>query len=62
MLHQSESKFQSWRAVAVFEDGRQSLLCLGRSSTQIRIYYESAWEELLDAEERGCVRRIAVEC
>lgn len=62
MLHKSESKFQAWRALAVFDDGAECLLCFGRSTTQVRTGYESAWTELLDAEEQGRVCRIAMQC
>jgi hypothetical protein len=54
MLIQTESKAQGWRAVAVFEDGSDALLFIGRSSTQVRQGYveaylsaiqEEGWEE-----------------
>ena len=54
MLIQTESKAHGWRAVAVFEDGSEALLYIGRSSTQIRQGYveaylsaiqEEGWEE-----------------
>jgi hypothetical protein len=57
----AESKAQGWRAVAVFEDGSESLLFVGMSSTQIRSGYASSFRELLDAEERDSVREIRIE-
>lgn len=62
MFHPTEAKPQSWRAVAVFDDGSRGLLYLGRSSVQVRGGYAEAYAELLDHEERSRVRDIALEC
>lgn len=62
MFHQTESKAQGWRAVAIFDDGRyEALLYLGRSSTQIRAGFAQAYLELLDDEEREHVQSIALQ-
>jgi hypothetical protein len=62
MNYQTEAKPQSWRAVAVFDDGRyDQLLYLNRSSTQIRAGYRQAFFEVLDEEERSHVKAIAME-
>jgi hypothetical protein len=62
MFHQTESKFQGWRALAIFEDGAEFLLYLGRSSTQIRAGYAAAFTDLLDDVERARVKRISMQC
>jgi hypothetical protein len=60
--YQTEAKPQSWRAVAVFDDGRyDQLLYLHRSSAQIRGGYRQAFFEVLDEEERSHVKAIAME-
>jgi len=51
MLIQTESKAQGWRAVAVFEDGSEALLFVGRSSTQIRQEYVEAYLSAVTDEE-----------
>lgn len=61
MFYQTESKPQCWRAVAVFDDRPEFLLFLGRSSTQVRAGFASAYFELLDEEERDHVRSIALQ-
>ena len=33
-VYQTEAKLQSWRALAIFEDGSECLIFLGRSTTQ----------------------------
>jgi hypothetical protein len=58
---QTEAKPQCWRAVALFEDGTEALLFLGRSSTQVRAGYPEAYTELLDDEERERVQSIALQ-
>ena len=62
MFHPTEAKPQSWRAVAVFDDGREGLLYLGRSSVQVRGGYVDAYTELLDHTERSRVRAISLQC
>jgi hypothetical protein len=62
MFQQSEAKFQGWRAVAVFKDGGEGLLYVGRSTTHVRTGYAAAYVELLDAEERAYVSRISLQC
>jgi hypothetical protein len=61
MFYQTESKPQCWRAVAVFEDRPCLLIYLGRSSTQVRAGFASAFFEVLDDEEREQVRSVALE-
>ena len=61
MHYQTESKPQGWRAVAVFDDRPDLLIYLGRSSTQVRAGFASAFFELLDDEERENVRGIRLE-
>jgi hypothetical protein len=61
MLYQTESKPQGWRAMALFDDRGERLLFLGRSSTQVRGNYTEAFFEVLDEEERGHVRGIALQ-
>jgi hypothetical protein len=60
MFYQTEAKPQGWRAVAVFDDRPDQLIYLGRSSTQVRAGYATAFFELLDDEERGHVRAVAL--
>ena len=48
----TEAKPQGWRALAVADDRTERLLFLGRSSTQVRAGYVSAFFEVLDDEER----------
>jgi hypothetical protein len=62
MLHQNESKFQTWRALALFESGAECLLFVGRSTTHVRAGVAGAWAEVLDAEERAAVRKIVLQC
>ena len=52
MFYHTESKAQGWRAMARFEDGREALLLIGRSSTQVRQGYVESFSDLLDDEER----------
>ena len=52
MFYQTESKAQGWRAMARFEDGREALLLIGRSSTQVRQGYVESFHDLLDDDER----------
>jgi hypothetical protein len=61
MFYQTEAKPQGWRAVAVFEDRPDQLLYLGRSSTQVRTGFTTAFFELLDDEEREKVRGVRLE-
>ena len=61
MFVQTESKPQSWRAVAVFDDRSDRLIFLGRSSTQVRAGFARAYFEVLDEEEREHVRTIALQ-
>ena len=62
MLHQSEAKFQGWRALAEFADGGECLLYVGRSTTHVRAGYAAAFTEMLDAGERARVSKIALQC
>lgn len=62
MFHHTETKFQGWRALVLFEDGSEFPLYVGRSTTQVRAGYAAACAELLDAEEHARVRRVALQC
>src|SRR4051812_10698322 len=62
MFYRTEAKLQGWRALAVFEDGSEFLICLGRSTTQVRNAYSGAFMELLDEEERAQVRSVSLQC
>src|SRR5437879_619344 len=59
--YRSETKLQGWRALAVYEDGSECLLFLGRSTTQVRSGYGLAFAELLTDEERARVRSISLQ-
>ena len=62
MFYHTEAKPQSWRAVAIFDDGRyDQLLYLNRSNTQVRAGYRTAFFEVLDEEERNHVKTIALQ-
>jgi len=61
MFYQTESKPQGWRAIAVFDDRPDRLVYLGRSSTQVRAGFPSAYFELLDDEERDHVQSLRLE-
>src|SRR5207302_10636830 len=60
--YRGETKLQGWRALAVYEDGSECLLFLGRSTTQVRSGYGLAFAELLTDEERARVRSISLQC
>jgi hypothetical protein len=61
MFYQTEAKPQGWRAVAVFDDRPECLIYLGRSSTQVRAGFASAYFEILNDEERESVRGVRLE-
>jgi hypothetical protein len=61
MTYQTEAKPQGWRAVAVFEEGPDRLIYLGRSATQVRAGFASAYFDILDDEERDNVSGIRLE-
>jgi hypothetical protein len=61
MIYPTESKAQGWRAMARFEDGREALLLIGRSSTQVRQGYIESFNDLLDDEEREQVVSISLQ-
>jgi hypothetical protein len=62
MFYQTETKLQGWRALVVFEDRGECLLYVGRSTTQVRAGYVTAFAEVLDEEERSRVRGIFLQC
>lgn len=62
MQYRTEAKLQGWRALAIFEDRRERLIYLGRSTTQIRGGYAEAFFELFDEEERAAVKSISLQC
>ena len=61
MQYQTESKAQGWRAMAKFEDGREALLLIGRSSAAVRQGYVESFTDLLDEEEREQVVAVTLE-
>ena len=61
MFYQTETKPQSWRAVAVFDDRPDQLVYLHRSSTQIRAGYRAAFMDLLDEEEREHCKSVSLQ-
>ena len=61
MFYQTEAKPQGWRAVAIFDDRPDQLLYLHRSSMQVRNGLRTAFFEVLDEEERGHVKQIALQ-
>jgi hypothetical protein len=61
MLYPTEAKPQGWRAMAVFDDRGDRLLFVGRSSTQVRAGFATAFMEVLDDEEREHVRSISLQ-
>jgi hypothetical protein len=62
MQYRTESKLQSWRALAINEDGSECLIFLGRSTTQVRGGYATAFTEILEPDERARVQSIALQC
>jgi hypothetical protein len=61
MFHPTETKPQTWRALAVLDDGSECLLFVGRSTTHVRGAYAAAFAEVLDAGERALVSRISLQ-
>ena len=61
MFYQTEAKPQGWRAVAVFDDRGDRLLYVGRSSTQVRAGFTSAFFDVLDDEERDHVNAVSLQ-
>ena len=61
MLITTEAKAQGWRALAVFEDGVEALLFVGRSSTQVRAGYGEAFAELLESDDKDRVSTIKLQ-
>ena len=61
MFYPTEAKPQGWRAMAVFDDRGDRLLFVGRSSTQVRSGFGTAFLEVLDDEEREHVRSISLQ-
>jgi hypothetical protein len=62
MFYATEAKPQGWLALAVFADGSEALLYLGRSMPHVRGDYTTAFAEVLTDEERRCVRGIVLRC
>jgi hypothetical protein len=61
MFYHTEAKPQGWRAMAIFDDRGERLVYLGRSSTQVRAGFVSAYFEVLDDEERDHVTSISLQ-
>ena len=47
--------------MARFEDGREALLLIGRSSTQVRQGYVDSFHDLLDDDEREQIASISLQ-
>jgi hypothetical protein len=62
MFYPTESKPQTWRALAVLVDGGERLIYLGRSTTQVRAGYKGAFLELFDDEDVRQVETISLQC
>ncbi len=62
MFYQTESRPQTWRALAIFKDGSECLIYLGRSTTQVRGGYRTAFLEVLEEDERAQVESISLQC
>jgi hypothetical protein len=61
MFYQTEEKAQGWRAMARFDDGREALVFLGRSNSNVRQGYEEAYKELFDDEEKEQITGIILQ-
>jgi hypothetical protein len=61
VFYPTESKPQGWRAMALFDDREDRLLFVGRSSTQVRAGFATAFSEVLDDEEREHVDSISLQ-
>lgn len=61
MLIQVEEKAQGWRALAVYANGDEVLLFVGRSSTQVRAGFEESFKEQLVTDEQEMVSRIRLQ-
>ena len=61
-VYRTEAKLQSWRALAVFEEGSECLIFLGRSTTQVRAGYGAAFAEILEPDERARVQSVVLQC
>jgi hypothetical protein len=62
VFYHTEAKPQGWRALAIFEDGSECLIYVGRSTTQVRAGYREAYMELLDEDERAQVQKVSLQC
>lgn len=47
-----EAKPLIWRAIAVFKDGREGLVYLGRSSMSVKENYVDSWKYLYDNDDK----------
>ena len=61
MFYPTESKPQGWRAMVLFDDREDRLLFVGRSSTQVRAGFATAFSEVLDDEDREHVDSISLQ-
>jgi hypothetical protein len=61
MLIQVEEKAQGWRALAVYANGDEVLLFVGRSATQVRAGFEDSFKEQLVEDEQESVVRIRLQ-
>jgi hypothetical protein len=56
-----EAKAQRWRALATYTDGRECLLYVGGSFSQVSENYDAPYYELLTDEERALVKTIQLQ-
>lgn len=61
LLITTEEKAQGWRALAIMQNGRESLLFVGRSSKNVREEYVAAFQELLEDDEQEEVKEIQLQ-
>jgi len=56
-----EGRFQRWRALAIYSNGDEGLLCLGDTYTEVKETYHIPYFELLQENERKGVRLIQLQ-
>lgn len=61
MLMLRETKFQTWRALALSEAGKEHLIVLGNSSEQVKRNYAQAFSEVLTVDEQSVICKISLE-
>ena len=61
MFIRTEDKPNGWRAVAIFEDGTEALIVVGRTSNQVRCDYGPAIATLFSVDELKSIRSISLQ-